>query len=226
VVGTPRELLEATLAEFARQAEQKGATALGEHDLQLALETVSGAGSVELQLKHWPEVGPLDLLIDGTTGVELQFCQSGDALAGIAWDIAKLATARAERRIEDGWIIAGAPTWHWQTRRPGVELIRERVYVGDELVEDYEDWWRLWCNEVTTRPRHLPQSFAVSTPDSVDARLGRVPFHFRFARVEVLRPTWRAHVCPHRWRDRMCLPRPWDPDGSGGVGRLQYDRLA
>jgi hypothetical protein len=217
VVGSPRELLEAALPELERIAEQKRATSLDEHDLQEVLEAVAGAGSAAVELKHWPEVGPFDLLIDERIAVELQFCQSGDGLAGIAWDIAKLATARAERKIEDGWIIAAAPSYHWDTRRPGVELIREHTYVDDELIEDYEDWWRLWCNEITTRPRHLPRSYAVVDPGSISVRLGRVPFVFRFARVEVLKATWQAYVCPHRWRGRMCLPRPWDPDGSGGI---------
>jgi hypothetical protein len=218
VVGSPRELLEAALPELERVAEQKRATALEEHDLQEALEGAASAGSAVIALKHWPEAGPFDLVIDERIAVELQFCQSGDGLAGIAWDIAKLATARAERKIEDCWLIAAAPAWHWDTHRPGVELIREHTYSGDDLVEDYEDWWRLWCNEVTTRPKHLPQSYAVVEPDSVAARLGgRVPFVFRVARVEVLKPSWHAYVCPHRWRGRTCLPRPWDLDGSGGV---------
>jgi hypothetical protein len=217
VVGSPRELLEAALPLLDRLAEDKRATALEEHDLQEALEQAAGAGSAVIALKHWPEVGPFDVVIDDRIAIELQFCQSGDGLAGIAWDIAKLATARDERTIEAGGIIAAAPSWHWQSRRPGVELIAEHKYVGDELVEDYEGSWRLWCNEITTRPTHLPQSFAVTDPDSIATRLGRVPFVFRFARVEVLKPTWHAYVCPHRWRDRMCLPRPWDPDGSGGV---------
>jgi hypothetical protein len=217
VDGSPRELLEAALPALERVAETKRATSLDEHDLYDALAATAHASSVGIPLKHWPAADPIDLVLDEEVGVELQWCQSGDALAGCAWDIAKLATATAERKLSDGWIIAAAPAWHWDTRRPGVELFREHTYVGDELVEDYEDWFRLWCNELTTRPTHLPQSFSVSEPDSVSTRLGRVPFIFRFARIKVLKPTWNAYVCPHRWRDRLCLPRPWDPDGSGGV---------
>ncbi len=26
-----------------------------------------------------------------------------------------------------------------------------------------------------------------------------------------------ADVCPHRWRNERCRPRPWDPDGHGGL---------
>jgi hypothetical protein len=218
VEGSPRELLEAALPVLERAAEEKRATALEEHDLQEALEQASDSASSEIELKHCPEAGPVDLVLADETGVELQWCQSGDGLAALAWDIAKLATAIAERKLKDGWVVAAAPAWHWDTHRPGVELFREHTYNGDELVEDYEDWWRLWCNEVTTRPRHIPQSFAVTEPDSLGARLGRVPFVFRWMRVRVLKPTWHAYVCPHRWRDRLCLPRPWDPDGSGGVG--------
>ncbi len=217
MVGSPLELLEAAVPGLERAAQEKRATALGEHDLQEALEQAAGAASARIELKHWPEVGPFDLLIDGRIAVELQFCQSGDGLAAIAWDVAKLACARAERKIEDGWIIAAAPSWHWDTRRPGVELISQHTYDGDELIEDYEDHWRLWCNEITSRPKHLPQTFAITEPGTLSARLGRVPFVFRFARIEVLKPTWHPYVCPHRWRGRMCLPRPWDPDGSGGV---------
>jgi hypothetical protein len=217
VDGSPRELLEAALPGLERIAEAKRATELDEHDLQEALEAVSGASSVALPLKHWPQVGPFDLVVNERVGLELQWCQSGDGLAGCAWDIAKLATAIAERKLSEGWLIAAAPAWHWDTRRPGVELFRVHTYVGDDLVEDYEDWWRLWCNEITTRPIHLPQSFALAEPGSLSARLGRVPFIFRFVRIDVLKPTWHAYVCPHRWRDRLCLPRPWDRDGSGGV---------
>lgn len=214
MAGSPRELLENALPALERVAAEKRATALEEHDLQEALEAVSGAGSAELTLRHWPEVGPLDLLI-GHDAYELQWCQSGDVLAGCSWDIAKLATAIAERKITEGWIIAAAPTWHWQSRRPGVGLFREQTYFAEELIEDYEDWWRLWCNEVTSRPTHLPLSFAVTDPDSISVRLGRVPFEIRFACVEVLKLTWNPYVCPHRWRDRPCLPRAWDPDGLG-----------
>jgi hypothetical protein len=219
VDGSPRELLEAALPELERAAQAKRVTALEEHDLQQALEATCGASSAAIPLKHWPQVAPLDLVIDARVGIELQWCQSGDGLAGCAWDIAKLATASAERKIAEAWLIAAAPAWHWDSRRPGVELLRrEHAYVGDELVEDYEDWWRLWCNEITSRPTHLPQSFAVTEPGSLSARIGRVPFIFRFARIEVRKPTWNPHLCPHRWRDRICLPRPWDLDGSGGVG--------
>jgi hypothetical protein len=216
VEGSPRELLEAALPELDRVAGEKGVSALDEHDLQQALASADNAAPGEIRLKHWPQASPIDLVID-EVGLELHLCQSGDGLATCAWDIAKLATVTAERKLADSWIIAGAPAWHWDTRRPGVELFREHTYVGDELVEAYETWWRLWCNELTTRPTHLPQSFAVSAPDSLATRLGRVPFIFRFARITVLKPTWNAYVCPHRWRDRFCLPRPWDPDGSGGV---------
>ncbi len=52
-----------------------------------------------LTLKHWPAIGPLDLVLDGEIGIELQWCISGDGLAGCAWDIAKLAAAIAEHRL-------------------------------------------------------------------------------------------------------------------------------
>jgi hypothetical protein len=198
-------------------AEEKRATALVEQDLQEALESTTNAGSAQIELRHWPEVEPLDLLLDGDVAVELQWCQSGDDLAGCAWDIAKLACAVGERKVAEGWIVAGAPSWHWDTHRPGVELFTPRVYLGDDLVADYEDWWRLWCNEITTRPTHLPLSFAVADADQVDARLGRVPFVLRIARVDVLKHTWNPYICPHRWHHRQCLPRPWDLDGTGGV---------
>jgi hypothetical protein len=216
VAGSPRELLQSALPALERVASAKRATELEEHDLQEALEAASGGSSLELTLRHWPQVGPIDLVLDHFA-YELQWCQSGDVLAGCAWDIAKLATAIAERKVSEGWIIAAAPAWHWDTRRPGVQLFREQTYFAEELIEDYEDWWRLWCNEITTRPTHLPLSFAVSEPDKISVRLGRVPFELRFARVEVLKLSWNPYVCPHRWRDRPCLPRPWDPDGSGGL---------
>ncbi|MGA2471711.1 MAG: hypothetical protein ABSG64_13595 [Solirubrobacteraceae bacterium] len=217
--GSPREALEAALPALERAAAEKRATALVEHDLQEALESATNAGPAEIALRHWPEVGPFDLVLDGDVAFELQWGQSGDDLAGCAWDIAKLACATAERKISEGWLVAAAPAWHWDTHRPGVELLREHVYVGDDLAADYEDWWRLWCNEITTRPTHLPLSFGVTDVESMDVRLGRVPFVFRFARIEVLKHTWQPHVCPHRWHDRACLPRPWDPDGSGPRAR-------
>ena len=213
--GSPRELLERGLPALERAATEKRATELTEADLRAALATVAGEPAVEFTLRHWPQAGPIDLVVDHYVGFELQWCISGDGLSGCAWDIAKLATAIAEHKLSEGWVIAAAPSWHWLTRRPGVELFRPHIYVGVDLVEDYEDWWRLWCNEVTARPTHLPQSFALADPGSVSARIGRVPFEFRFVRVEVRGSTWVPHVCPHRWRDRLCLPRPWDPSGSG-----------
>lgn len=215
--GSPRELLEHALPALDRAATDRRATALTEADLQAALAELGGIAAVPLTLKHWPAVGPIDVVLENDVGIELQWCISGDALAGCAWDIAKLAAAIAEHRLSAGWIIAAAPTWHWQTRRPGVELFREHAYMGEELVEDYEDWWRLWCNEVMSRPTHLPRSFALVEPGEIVARIGRVPFTFRFVRVMVRVSTWDPHVCPHHWRDRLCLPQPWDPDGTGEI---------
>jgi hypothetical protein len=217
VPGQPREALEAALPALERAASEKPVTTMVEHDFQVALEESTGASSVSIELKHWPEVGPLDLVLDGDIGLELQWCQRGDTLAGCAWDIAKLACAVGERKIAQGWIVAAAPTWHWRGHRPGVDLFKPRTYVGDDLVVEYESAWRLWCNNVPTRPTHLPFSFAVTDADVISARLSRVPFDIRFARVEVRKHTWQVHVCPHRWRDRYCLPRPWDPEGLGGL---------
>ena len=215
---TPRNLLERAIPALDRTAAEKRATELTEADLQVALAQLGGTAAVPLTLKHWPATGPVDLVFEDGIGVELQWCISGDSLAGCAWDIAKLACAIAERKLSDGWIIAAAPTWHWQTRRPGVELFREHAYLGEELVEDYEDWWRLWCNEVMSRPTHMPRAFALlDAGELADVRIGRVPFTFRFARVAVRAGTWVPHVCPHHWRDRLCLPRPWDPDGTGEI---------
>lgn len=210
-------LLEGALPALEQAAAAKRATELTEADFQAALASVAGEPSVAMTLKHWPEIGPFDLVLDEFAGIELQWCISGDGLSGCAWDIAKLASAIAEHKLTYGWILAAAPSWHWQTRRPGVELFRERDYLAEDLVEDYEDWWRLWCNEVPSRPTHLPRAFALTDPGSFSARLGRVPFEFRFARVEVRGSTWSPYVCPHRWRDRLCLPRPWDPSGSGAL---------
>jgi len=205
------------LPALERMASQKPATTLVEHDFQLALEEATGASSAAIALKHWPEAGPLDLVLDGDVAIELQWCQSGDTLANCSWDIAKLACAVGERKVADGWLVAAAPSWHWNGRRPGVGLFKPRVYAGDDLIAEFEGTWRLWCNNIQTRPTHLPESFAVTDPGSVTTRLGRVPFEIRFARVEVVKHTWQVHVCPHRWQDRLCLPRPWDPDGFGGL---------
>ena len=216
--GTPRELIEQALPVLDRAAGSKRATELTEADLQGVLADLGGAAEVSLSLKHWPAVGPTDVVLEDGTGIEIQWCISGDTLAGCAWDIAKLAAAIAEHKLNDGWIIAVAPTWHWQTRRPGVELFRECDYQCEELIEDYEDWWRLWCNEVMSRPTHLPRSFALADPGEIaDARIGRVPFTIRYARVVARASTWTPYVCPHHWRDRRCLPRPWDPDGTGEI---------
>ncbi len=218
MVGTPRELLERALPALDRAAGSKRATELSEADVIAALAETAGTPNAPLTLKHWPAIGPLDLVLDDEIGIELQWCISGDGLAGCAWDIAKLAAAIAEHRLSSGWIVGAAPSWHWETRRRGVELFRPHIYVNDDLVEDYEDWWRLWCNEVMSRPTHLPRSFAlVETGELAGARIGRVPFTFRFARVEVRASTWNPYVCPHHWRDRLCLPRPWDPEGTGEI---------
>jgi hypothetical protein len=217
VPGSARDALEAALPALELAASEKPATTMVEQDLQHALEAATGASSADLDLRHWPEVGPLELVLDGNVALELQWCQSGDTLANCAWDIAKLACAVGERKVDQAWIVAAAPAWHWRGRRPGVGLFKPRAYLGDDLVAEYESFWRLWCNNFQARPTHLPLSFAVTEADSVSAGLGRVPFVFRFARVEVTRHTWQVHVCPHRWRDRLCLPRPWDPAGLGGL---------
>jgi hypothetical protein len=81
VVGSPRELLEAAVPILERIAEDKRATALEEHDLQEALEQAAGAGSAVIALKHWPEVGPFDIVIDDRIAIELQFCQSGSPVS-------------------------------------------------------------------------------------------------------------------------------------------------
>ena len=214
----PGELLERALPALDRAASAKRATELSEADVLAALAQGAGTASVPLTLKHWPAIGPLDLVLDGDIGIELQWCISGDGLAGSAWDIAKLAATIAEHKLAAGWIIGAAPSWHWETRRRGVELYREQAYTSDDLVEDYEDWWRLWCNEVMSRPTHLPRSFAVvEAGELAGARIGRVPFTFRFARVELRASVWNPYVCPHHWRDRRCLPRPWDPEGTGEI---------
>ncbi len=190
---------------------------MSERDFQRALEKVSGARSGALSLAAWPKVGRVDLELPDGVGVELKWCKSGDTLANCSWDVAKLATALAEHRLTDALIAAGAPIEHWSRAQPGVELFDDAVYESDELIRRYESWWRFWCKDVSTRPVRLPTVINVADAGRVPVELDGASYLLRAARITVGDRTWRTHVCPHRWRGERCEPRPWDPDGRGGL---------
>lgn len=216
-VSELRGALEASVPDLQRAAREKGHGALVERDFQRALEEATGARSVSVELKRWPQVGPIDIVLTGGIALELKWCKSGDTLGNCAWDVAKLACALVEDKIAEGWIVAGAPAAHWDTNSSGVALFTSRAYVGDEIVRSYESWWRFWCKDVLTRPVDLPNSLTVAGDDAVDIELDGVPYVLRSARVEVIDPTWRPHVCPHRWQGVKCRSRTWDPNGDGGL---------
>lgn len=209
--------LEACSAELQQAATAKGWNGTVERDFQRAVESVSGARSAVVRLAHWPALGPVDVMLPGRVALELKWCKSGDTLINCAWDIAKLACAMAEGQADEGLVAAGAPALHWDTRASGVELFMACVYENDDLARGYEGWWRFWCKDVATRPVDLPRSIAVADEGSVTTELDGMPFILRLARVEVIDPAWHVHVCPHRWRGERCPPRPWDPDGWGGL---------
>jgi hypothetical protein len=188
-----------------------------ERDLQHAMEAATGARSAAVTLSAWPNVGRIDLQLPGRVGLELKWCRSGDTLANCAWDIAKLATALRENRLAQGMVVAGAPAAHWNAPHPGVELFEDDLFESEALVSRYASWWRFWCNDVSTRPIRLPAAIAVSASERLQVDLGGTGYELRVAQVTVADSTWRQHVCPHRWRNERCRPRPWDPEGWGGV---------
>jgi len=190
---------------------------MAERDLQRVLESASGARSAAFELASWPNVGRVDLELPGPTGVELKWCRSGDGLSNCAWDVAKLATGLAEGRIVDAFIVAGAPLDHWDRREGGAELFDVDVFESGDLVSRYESWWRFWCKDVLTRPVRLPKSIRVSDAGRVRVALAGRVYMLRASRISVDDPAWRTHVCPHRWRGERCRPRPWDPEGWGGL---------
>jgi hypothetical protein len=210
-------IIEACLPDLQAAAAERGGDALVERDFQRAIEAASGARSARITLDRWPAVGSVDVMLADRRALELKWCRSGDTLANCAWDIAKLGCSIAERRVAEGFIAAGAPRPHWASGADGVELFGDATYTDDELIRRYESWWRFWCKDVLTRPVELPRSLAVVDEGSTSAELNGAPFEFRVARVEVVDSTWRTHVCPHRWQGELCRPRPWDPQGLGGL---------
>lgn len=209
-------ILDACSPELQVSAAAKGWDRTNERDFQRAVEAASGGHSASVLLTHWPTVGAVDIVLSGEVGLELKWCKSGDTLVNCAWDIAKLGCAIAEGQLTAGFIAAGAPAAHWDGHGSGTELFAPRVYEDDDLARHYERWWRFWCRDVATRPVDLPRSVAVADEGSISTELDGMPFVLRLARVEVVDPAWRVHVCPHRWRSERCSPRPWDPDGWGG----------
>jgi hypothetical protein len=111
-----------------------------ERDFQRALESATGARPACVSLAHWPEVGPVDLMLENAVALELKWCRSGDTLGNCAWDVAKLGCAIAEGRVGEGFLAAGAPARHWEGGASGVDLFTPRLYEGDELARRYEGW--------------------------------------------------------------------------------------
>jgi hypothetical protein len=212
-----RVMVSSAIPALQRAAEEKGWRRTVERDFQRAVETAGGVRSRAVNLERWPAVGSVDVLLSGGVGLELKWCKSGNALGNCAWDVAKLGCAIAEGQLAAGLIAAGAPAEHWRTAAPGVGLFDSRSYPDDAIVREYESWWRFWCKDVNTRPVRLPHTVSVIDEASVSAELDGVPFVLRLAQVTVNDASWRTHVCPHRWRNELCPPRPWDPHGWCGV---------
>ena len=210
------QLLQRASASLQRVAADKGPARMTERDFQRAVEAASGARSGALELASWPNVGRVDLELPGRLGLELKWCRSGNTLANCVWDVAKLATALAEGRLDEGVIVAGAPVAHWRGAASGVELFDDAVHSSEGLVKRYESWWRFWCNDVLTRPVRLPATIGVSALGRLEVDLAGTAYELRAARVDSVDRVWRDHVCPHRWRGERCGPRPWDPEGWGG----------
>lgn len=213
MTGYVLSILERSWVALQDVAAEKGSKQVTERDFQRAVECVSGAHSGRIVLESWP----VDVILPTKTGLELKWCKSGDTLANCAWDIAKLATAIAEGKLERGLVAAGSPAAHWATRPPGVDLFTAAEHDSAELVRQYESWWRFWCKDVKTRPIRLPSSIRVADERRVAAQLDGTTFELRVTSIEVIDASWRAHVCPHRWTAERCPPRPWDPEGWGGL---------
>jgi hypothetical protein len=142
------------------RAAQVGWRRTVERDFQRAIEQVRAVSSRMIVLEHWPGVGAIDLLDQDGLAVELKWARSGDTLCNSAWDVAKLATALVEERVEDAWIVAGAPITHWTARAPGVELFEPATYEGDALIRRYASWWRFCATTLAHGPRTYRRALA------------------------------------------------------------------
>lgn len=203
-----RDLAEMTVSRLDEFAVEIGPENLAEKHLQSAFDEVSGAGRESIRLEHWPGVGQVDVMVKPRLGVELKWARPGtDTLANCAWDVAKLATAVNEGTIDEGYIVAGARAEDWASKVEGSELFGNRTWVGADIVDQYERWWRSWCRAVTTRPVDLPSAVTVAPLDPVKATLAGTPWEIRLARVTVDDPAWRPHVCPHVVRGEGCGPQ-------------------
>jgi hypothetical protein len=103
-------------------AAEKGWARTRERDFQRAVDSVSGTRSGPITLNSWPAVGPVDLMLPDDPGLESKRCMSGNTLANCVWDVAKLACAIAEEKLEHGLLAAGAPDAHWANSSPGIDL--------------------------------------------------------------------------------------------------------
>jgi hypothetical protein len=201
------EALEASIPGLRQTASERGWRQLREREFQRALEAATGRRSAALVLQQWPRVGRVDLQLDRGTALELKWAIDDNTLCNCAWDVAKLGAAIAGRKLQRGYLVAGAPDTLWNTRQTGTELLDTAEYHDPLIVSRYERWWRFWCRDVKTQPLELPRVIATIDAGRVSAVLEDEPFTLRLTEVLVPDPGWEVFHCPHAARGEACGPR-------------------
>lgn len=189
-------LLSATRAwAHALESDQRDPSSIDEKGLEKGLlqhiqaldPRVDSQSPLRGGMADWPNVGPVDLRLarpGGDIWVELKWPKNRpNELHNCVFDAAKLAHAKRQGILRNGYLLAGMPTDGW-TKAAASRLFEVSAHLESTLIGDYRQWWNDpgWQR---VYPDRLPKP-VITVP------VGRVafnapsgaPWEVRIARVE------------------------------------------
>jgi hypothetical protein len=146
-----------------------------------------------LGVEGWPsrvgvDVALVPVAADGTLGAPafLEVAWGGDALAGCAWDVARLGAAAASGRAAAGFVVAGAPARRWREPAEGPELFERGTLTLERLRSGaFLRAWARRAQEGAPQPERLPERFRIDRFAAVPMDLAGDRWELRAARVGV-----------------------------------------
>ena len=170
-------------------------------ELRASLESRLGALTMrdaegEVDLKGWPGVGRVDLVIDASDGdpsfVELKF--GAGTLYNCAWDATKLALSLGEGATRNAYMVAGAPLSDWSASVLGSEFFGGETGAPEmvewetaQVLERYESEFAFWREDLKTRPRRLPNRFDTTCFISAPMTIEDEPWELRWSAIDLTR---------------------------------------
>jgi hypothetical protein len=211
-----QEAFSETLREAARELEATDAPLKEKHLAAVyrralyarlrAAETGCAVDAAEhsVELKEWPGVGPVDLVVRTPIGDPLVFVEfkwGQGVLYNCVWDLAKMAVTVARGAAHRACLVAGAPDSDWADAL-GSELFETGAWTAADLLSRYRQHWEFWRTAVKTRPVLLPVEIQTANPAREALRVAGESWSLRAIDVDASPEDWldvESGIKASRW---------------------------